>query len=235
MSNIKLQLNANIISKLKEHDLSVDYLGSALFIMFALVEERFDLLDEFDDSNRQRRAIILYRQLERKGFLTQTDDDKSIYVLTEKGQDLVNYVKSEFEEEQHIHLDAEVLEPIAVDEDVLSWIHDYINLFPSGKHYGKLLRQNPYNAADRMEDFLKKYKQYNKDIVLGATAMYIKNQEESNTGHEYTRNSTYFIWKGSGKEQVSDLLTWCERYLDESKNETSEGSKKINTSFMDIA
>lgn len=226
--NVHIQFNASIIKRMKELDLSVDYIGSILFILFALLEGRYDLLDEFDDGNRERRAIILYRQMERRGLLEADMQGVGHYKLTMKAVELIEFVTSEFEKENK-SITAALIEPVAEEEDVMEWIKDYVNLFPAGRFFGRQLRLNHKDAARRMQDFQKKYK-YDKDTILGATKMYIREQEQSPTGHEYTRNSNYFIFKGVGKDLVSDLATWCENYLKD-----KEGvDKKLDTGFMDI-
>lgn len=225
MSNLQVQLNANIIKRLKSHDLYVDHMGTCLIIMLALQEGRYDLLEEFDDSNKNKRAIILYRQLERRGFLEPTKE--YLYKLTPKAQQLLNFIRQEYEQEnKEFKLEAlDTVEEIPQHssvELVSDWIGQYIAMFPDN------LQDHPRIVTRRMEEFINQYG-YSKEVILGATKLYLNEQENSPTGHQYTRKSIYFIYKGVGNAQICDLATWCKKYID-------RGSKsELDTNFMNVA
>ena len=51
MQSIEIQFNKAIIEKVKSLNFQVDQLGSILFILFALYEEKIEVLDEFVESN----------------------------------------------------------------------------------------------------------------------------------------------------------------------------------------
>jgi len=215
MNNIIIQFNANIIKKLKSHNLHVDYFGSALFIMFALDEMRYDLLDEFDDNNREKRAIILYRQLERRELLIHSDEDElPLFNLTKKGRELVYQIKKEFSE-NGIQVTAETLR-IPVDH----WATEYVEIFP------KSHRSNVNDIVVRLDKFMKLYN-FDKDTILGATKMYIKHQENSDSGHAFTRKAIFFIFKNEKEGRVSDLAAWCDKFLDKKDD-------VVDTSIMDL-
>lgn len=216
--NLEIQFNKNIIQILKSHNLSVELLGSALFILFALSEERYDLLDLFDDNNKERRAIILYKQLELRGLLVETNsEEKSNFILTPKGKHLVTSLKTQFYKEDHIEVNTEVLEKVVKIEKIAEWIGEYNGLFPTK------FRDHSKIVSDRLESFMEEYPQYSKETIIKATKMYIKSQEQSESGHQFTRRSLYFIYKGAGKDRISDLATWCEKAL-ETKEDTLDTS-----------
>src|SRR5688572_2512015 len=101
MQNLEIQFSVNVINKIKNLNLRVDRLGSVMFILFALYEKKYALLDEFDDSNRQRFALMLYKDLEMKGLLEQnTQSDAPHFVLSSKGTEFVESIKKEFTEKQ---------------------------------------------------------------------------------------------------------------------------------------
>lgn len=221
--NLGIQFNKNIIKILKAYDLKIDHLGSALFILFALDEKRYDLLDDFDDGNRERRAVILYKELERRGLLESTkEDEKYNYKLSVKAEEAVELMRKEFSNALQADVTADVLEEIVKIEEIEDWINEYIDIFP------KRFRDHYKTVAERMDDFIKTYK-YDKDVILKATKAYIKEQDNSDNGHTYTRKSIYFIYKGISKDRISDLATWCDKIKD-SKEENS-----LDTSMMDIA
>lgn len=235
MNNLRLEFNSNIINKIKSYNLTADNLGSILFILFALQEKRYDLLDTLDDSNKERRVLVLYRQLFRRNLLEQDTEDSSYhYKLTDTALKLIEDVRKEFHS-QNVEIHAEDLAPVVApanetkldtsDIDVESWIEDYVKIFPTGKHNNRILRMHPLDAIKRMEEFVETYG-YSKEHIFKATKAYIDNQANSNTGHDFTTNSTYFISKGVGKEKQSLLSVWCKQI--------EEQKEQIDTSFMDM-
>lgn len=235
MRNLRIEFNSIIIKKSKSLGLASDHLGTILFILFALYEQRIDLLNEIDDDNKEKRIIILYRHLEKKGFLTRNVEEDRNYSLTEKAIVFIEFVKKEFYNEKHKEITASSLEPI-VNEEIpegkhLEWIEEYISIFPSDD-YCKANRQrklqtNPGEASERMKWFIKVYK-HPKEVILEATRQYIKSQEESGDGHRFTRNSTFFIKKGTGSDMISDLASWCNNVIN------NKETNSFDTSIMDI-
>lgn len=230
MSNVSIQINEQIIERYTSQGLSLEFLGSVLFILIALYEEKFELLDSFDDRNKQRRVMLLYQMLHRKEFLEQGEDD-SIYTLTERGVEFVNFIKSfdetdsksnrgsseGFDSSQRGNSGSEQESSGAGgtkaedSREVAEWIEEWIKLFPPQKIDGRYLRTNKHDCADRMRWFIKQYG-YGKDIIFRATKLYLDSQEASSDGHKFSRNSSYFIFKGRTKaERSSDLATWCTR------------------------
>jgi hypothetical protein len=224
MPNLHIQINQNILDRYKTYGLSLEYLGSVLLILLGLYEEEYELLDSYDDGNKERQVMLLYQYLDRKGLIERSEDD-TIYILTETGVDFIKFVKSEYENASAI-FETELTNPVTeglrenavskpVTQDVSQWIESWINLFPSGKFQGRYLRTNKTECADRMRWFLKNYG-FDKDTIFRATKVYLETQEQSQTGHTYTRNTSYFIFKGRSKhDRTSDLATWCQKVKDD--------------------
>lgn len=219
--NLRLEYNEEIIKRLKAYDISTDFLGSSFFVLHALWKNRIDLLDCMDDSMKERRMVILYRQLERKGLLQPSQE--KFYELTQKGRKLTEFLEDQFDK---LHLDVEQVE-VLQKEDVDMWIKDYIEIFPRGVHSNKILRSNIKDVTKRMDEFTREYG-YPKDLILKATKKYISEREEAQDNHTFTINSLYFITKGLGAGRKSELANWCERILAEGDSE-----EQVNTNFMD--
>lgn len=222
---LTVQFNESIIAKAKELKIQLDLLGSVLFVLFGLAEGKVKLLHYADDSNKERRMIILYRSLELKGFLEKTVDSNVIYQLTTKGSDFINYVKEnskEIELETFIHnieplnedsIESDITEDLEA-ESVGAWIKDYVRLFPAGRvEGGRILRSSPMTLIGRMKAFIKKHG-FDKEIILKATKFYVDDMGIQAEGHKYTRTAQYFISKDKGTEYISDLATWCQRVVD---------------------
>jgi hypothetical protein len=230
LKNIQVQINENIINHYKSYNLSVEHLGSILFILFALYENRIDLLEAFDDSSKEKRALILYDHLIIKGFLDETSNDEvNEYTLTKKALEFIELVNSECEKE-NVHILPEI--PVSIEaekqitkeavESVDSWITDWIKLFPEGEINGRYLRINKKECLVKMSWFMQNY-EFDKQTIFNATKTYLDTQERGPHGHMYTRNSSYFISKqqGSSKaDKVSDLATWCERVANSGEKQT---------------
>jgi hypothetical protein len=90
--------------------------------------------------------------------------------------------------------------PLFIDENVdTSWVEpEYCTLFTE---LGKL----PFvpECTKKMSAFLKLHTDITKEEIIEATKYYIRN-----TTTKYIRESHYFISKGVGSQQISDLYTY---------------------------
>lgn len=216
MNYLHIQLNNEIVDRYKKEGLSIDYMGSVLIILHALYEGNYEILDSIDDNNKEKRMLILYQYLHRKDFLSPTDlEDDVHYVLTEKAIDFIKFCESFAEETRTAKNTVKKEGVVEETADINSWILDWINIFPEGKIEGRYLRTNKLECADRMRWFMKEYS-YDRDTIIRATKAYIDSQASGPNGHTYTRNASYFIFKGRSKaERTSDLASWCDRVLDD--------------------
>lgn len=225
--SLEIQFNTEIVKKLKALKFQVDQLGSVLFILFCLYENNLELLDEFDDYNKQKRAVLLYKDIESRGLIlqeTKPDKGDTLFSLTKEGTELVEYIKSHF-----TSITSERIAVSGVDaikepdpQDVDTWIDEWIDIFPRGvKSGGRLLRSDLPSCLRKMKIFLREYK-YSKETIMQATRNYINSKAKD--AFAFTRCAVYFIYRvegGSrGSDRTSDLATWCEQTLHD--GETSQ-------------
>lgn len=190
---MKLEINKKIIERLREEEFYPDTLASVYFIMVALHNGQFDLLDSLDDYNRSRRAIVLYYDLADKGFWQEDPESVLHFKETEKGRLFVQDLLA-------------LAEDKAYSEDVKDWIDEWLDLFPKGvRSGGKLIRSDKKTCLSKMEKFIKEYK-YSKDVILNATLMYLSERERED--YQYTKCATYFISK---QHEGSELASWCDQ------------------------
>jgi hypothetical protein len=242
MHNLEIQINTTIIKKVKALNFQVDQLGSILFILFSLYENRLDLLDEFDDYNKQRRAIFLYEELAAKGLITRSEKpekNEPLYHLTKEGMAFVETLKLEFKLLKE-DVTSEVIavtgietltETIIKQDEVEGWIDDWVDIFPKGvKSGGRLLRSDRVSCLRKMKIFLREY-QYDKEVIMQATRNYIKSKEQDN--YAYTRCAVYFIYRVDGnsrQDRISDLASWCDDVLN--KRADNSENRQNNLEIM---
>lgn len=207
-----LTINETIVSRFKAENLSIEYIGTIMFVLCLMYEQNYRMLDSMDDDNRSQRMVILYQYLNRMKFIQPAPAGSDFnYELTPKGVEFAKFIEAQ---DENTSLKVEPILAIAkkANLDVKSWIKEYIEIFPAGKFHGRYLRSD--DCVDRMEWFMSEY-EYDKDTILAATKAYISNQEEESDGHKYTQNCTYFILKGRHKsDRKSTLATWCRIVLD---------------------
>lgn len=206
--NIKLDISKEIVDSLKTDNIPLNLAGSVLMILMALYHDNYAFLNYLDDRNKEKQIMLLYQMLYRKGYIDETSEEEmeeALYKLTEKGENLIRSAESTFSV-------VELNEGDNLNEnDVESWIQDFINLFPEPIRGQRNLRGDIDSCTKRMKWFIKKYK-YTKEHILGATEEYINSQASSEDGHKYTVTSDYFIKKGTGLDATSRLAQACESY-----------------------
>jgi len=237
---IELQFNRDIIQKIKSLNFQVDQIGSVLFVLFCLYEDRIDLLDEFDDYNKQKRAFLLYKELEMRSLVYQNEDsdlETPHFLLTKQGISLVEYIKAQFKNEnKEINSEKIAVSGVETIKDAITseyidpekWIDEWIEIFPKGvKSGGRLLRGDKPACIRKMRVFMIEYK-YSKDEIIRATEAYIKSKAEEN--YAFTRCAVYFIYRveGARTEKTSDLAAWCERV----KEMETEGESQNNMEMV---
>jgi hypothetical protein len=214
---IMINFSKETIETLYNRGLSSEIIGSGLFVLFALYEQRYDLLDLFDDENTQRRAIILYRTLVRKNLLEDTwKDAKYHYQLTKLGIEIVEYIKS-----IESDISTETFEPVMVEETIQDWIEEYRRTFPASN------RDHVANLLHRMEEFIRFFK-YDKDVILAASRAYNKEQDRLETEPNFRKRSNTFIYTHNLAKE-SQLASWCEKILEK------KDSNEMDTSFLNLA
>lgn len=236
MNNLEIQFNAVVIKQLKALNIMADQLGSVLFILFALYEDRIDLLDEFDDFNGQKRAIILYKEMEMRGLVKQNkDEDAPHFLLTDEGIKAVEFIKSEFSKSSQTVTSEDIaiagVDSLKDELNVDKWINEWIEIFPRGaKSGGRLVRSDAASCLRKMKVFLREY-DYDKDTIMRATRAYVHSREIE--GFTYMKCAVYFIYKAESSrvDKVSDLATWCEQVKYEQETGQAENSEN-NSEIM---
>jgi hypothetical protein len=226
---IKFEINKYIIKKYKEYGIPADKIGSSMFVLFCLYENKINLLDSIDDKNKEDRMILLYYDLKRLGLLDKSDsEDIELFVITEKGIELVEYTKSQFYGSKNTKLNEEELNRIELELNVEEWINEYIDLFPKKLIHGKFLREDKRSIINKMKAFIQEFS-YDKETILKATKLYLN--EQSLNMYQFCRKAKYFISKQEGKGDISsDLSGWCEFALN---NNTEEEIKNTNMKWME--
>jgi hypothetical protein len=85
------------------------------------------------------------------------------------------------------------------------WVKDWVDSFGN---INKLRRGNVKTATTRMKAFFAENPDVRKEEIIGATQMYFRSLSSS----EYLTTSHYFIFKDKGKDRVSPLEEWIEKY-----------------------
>jgi len=226
-------ITAPIIKRMNKLNISNDILGSVLFILIGMYENKLELLDELDDNNKARRTVLLYKHLQRINLIELSDEEEaSTYALTKEGVDLVEFIKKQFSDKNHVSLTTEVVktEPFVaetLEDNMETWIEEWINIFPTRQN-GRTYRVHPTMVIPRMKEFMDNHG-YTKEQIFEATKDYVKEQEDCETGHKYTMDSHYFVYKGAGVSKTSKLAACCYELV----NKNIDDKKGYDTKFLD--
>lgn len=227
------RLNTETIAQFKSDFISSNNMGTALLVILALYREDYNLLDELDDSNKDKKMILLYRDLVYKGYLTENEDNEDStnvhFSLTKKSIDLL---KNDIEVIPEIFKEKEsTIVEVLVDtsqgiptffvtkkeesDDVETWISRWVEMFPVRRADNYPLR-NKGVCLNKMKIFLKmpEHSEYTKDVIFKATKLYI--DEQYANGLKYTLIAGNFIYKGEkGRGSVKDstLAMYCDIIL----------------------
>lgn len=91
------------------------------------------------------------------------------------------------------------------------------NMFPAGKNpSGKVARTNMPEIKKKMIKFFEIFPQYDWNLVLDATELYIRDQTDK--GGKYMQTAGYFILKLKDGVQESELANYCEMILEQENN-----------------
>lgn len=102
-----------------------------------------------------------------------------------------------------------------ISEKIEDWFDDWFDIFPKGiKSGGYLVRSDKQGCLSKMSKFIKKYPEYNKDVIIRATKDYVNYMRMKQFA--YMQLAHYFIEKNGS----SNLASGCEDVKD--RLETSE-------------
>lgn len=212
---MKIRIDATTIETLKSLGLYPDNVGSAIMILESLYNKDYDLLNAFDDLTTSKRALTLYKELERLDFLQRTKNSKYAFSLTQLANECIEIFSDK---------------SIQKIESVEDWIHAYRELWinpDTGSYYQtpdkRSLGASVKDLTNKMKSFLEIYKDSFADIpsdetvhsvIIESTRRYI--EEFKKVRFAYCKDAYNFIFKQEGKtkDTVRSLLaTACENYI----------------------
>lgn len=131
-------------------------------------------------------------------------DEKGNNVITEKGEQILQQVSEKFftetvnTEKQNVNTEN---------------VKKYLEMFPKGfrKDGSKIAYRAPLRELEaRFKWFFKMYPEYDWDLVLQTTEIYMDMFESGSQDYKYLACSHYFIKKGAGADTKSTLAMLCE-------------------------
>lgn len=219
-----VRFSNEVVDAFKKDFISSDNLGTAFLVLLALQSEDYDFLDRLDDSNKDRKMILLYRDLVYKGYLLENEDaqysDNVLFSLTKKSKDLLSSYLNKAEEMRRPIVEEpreELLaKPLTIKEsfdpkDARTWIKDWLNLWPTKRKDGYLIKSASGNCGNKMDAFLRLHPEFDKDLIYEATKLYL--EQQSKKEYEYTMTSSNFISKQDAPRSAlknSVLEAYCE-------------------------
>ena len=204
-------------------------LFQSMVILKALHDEDWDLAREAIE-DKAMMHLTKYKMLEQ--------DDESIlgWVLTDLGKTTVELFNAELantlvvenlgtvDEEETI--EEKKTKKINMVNDVDNWIDQWQDLWPSNKETGGAFKNARETVVDRMKKWVAKFgKKYSKEVIMEATALYIREQRFKNWA--FTRKDFYFISKKEPGGEISDLATYCQTVLEQKGGQSEDPFKNI--------
>lgn len=231
---MKIKIDATTIETLKSLGLHPDNVGSGIMVLESLYNKDYALLDAFDDLTTNKRALTLYKELERLELLQRTRNSKYAFSLTSLGIECVETFSDN---------------PVHRTQSVEDWIHSYRELWinpDTGSYYQtpdkRSLGASVKDLTNKMKSFLEIYKdsftnlpsdETVQSVIIESTKRYI--EEFRKVRFAYCKDAYNFIFKQEGKtrDTVRSLLaTACENYIigkTANKNDnTYKRTKSIN-------
>ena len=216
---MKLNINANMVTTLRELGIQTDHVGSCLLVLECMMNGNYDVLDAFDDHNRNKHSLTIYKELERAGFVKRTPGSKNNFALTDDGIIVLNNLNDGYK--------STVVEETPVVDDWIEqfrllWVDPETNKFymtPDRRSLGASVK----DLSNRMKKFLSEYRDIftslpgdltPEKVILKATETYIT--EFKKVRFAYAKDAFNFIMKQEGKTKdttKSLLATNCENYI----------------------
>lgn len=250
-----VRISNDVIKEFKENFISSEHIGTVILILTCLKIGDYEMLDQLDDTNKDRRMIMLYRDLVYKGYLSENEDNEDSsnvhFSLTPKATRLLAvidgtesitdlYTVETVEEAKEII--EEIIEEEVVEEpvkevpevspknfdrnEVEDWIKVWINLFPTRANgHSYPLRTGKGVCASKMRMFLKNNPEITVENVFDATKLYLKDEENRNWA--YTMMAGNFISKAeSGRGAIRNSM--LETYCDKLINGDDEPASEYS-------
>lgn len=200
--NIPIVLNKTILGLLRKYDVNINQ----LFVLIALYEDAYKLLDEYDQDFTNTKVLVEdYQYLQMHGFIKQASEGDTVYTLDEKGKSFVENIRVLFEIPD---------EEKQVEASMKKLCQDYLELWPKIKlPSGVYARVSSVEIEKKMRSFFKTYRlPFKKDYdikltpedVLAATKAYIARY--AGKKWMYMVNSSYFIQKKEKSALADEIL-----------------------------
>lgn len=213
LTPIIICINPSVLSFLKKEYLDINM----LFILIALYEENYPILDQYDENNTRLDIYKLeYQNLYLKGFIEDCEGDYQ-YQIADKGVEFIDNIRSLF--------DLGEIQENKSNINFKKLCIDYLELWPKVKFPSKsYARASIVEIEKKMSKFLKTnipvFKSaYNiiltEQDILDATKNYLKEKEKN--GYMYAVTSSYFIQK-LDKSLLADEILAMKQGLDRSVN-----------------
>ncbi len=149
-------------------------------------------------------APIIHSDLINKKYIIYIQAQDR-YILTAKAKKLFNSV---------------------VNINVEELAKEYRNLFPNIKIGAYPIRSNLKEIEAKFERFFKKYS-YSTEVVIEATKLYLQEKELSNWNFISTAKHFIIKKKPQLEEEVSELSTYCDHYLEKGTEYIQQQSNMI--------
>lgn len=161
---------------------------------------------DIEDLNKY--TLLIYEDLVYKELIQR--DEQFNYSLTIIGRDFIDTI-NKLMPLKKTTAKKQVEEYLL---DVLLWVDDYQNLWPTKAPVGYYLKAHRDTIAKKMAHFILIYG-YDKDTIFEATKLYLK--DRAKVANEFIRKISNFILfsDNMGVRTVnSDLANWCAHYQD---------------------
>lgn len=196
--DIHLKINMVHIGQMTQY-FQPSLLGSALMVMIALYHDDYDTVEKF----MGRGSPLPNALIDRKWVEMNT---RFLYELTPNGKQIVEFYLSKPPKKSKKKEESEEVK--AVDD----WIDEWLKIWPAKvKSMGKPIRSAKTAVLPKMKNFVQDYK-YDKELIMAATKHYL--YDRYNSGWQFTRLASNFIYRTEGKVKESDLASFCVAVLD---------------------
>jgi hypothetical protein len=199
-SRVMMVIDHQILDILHAERLFIDQ----LFVLLAVYEDKFPLLDTFDIDNTMKTSLLCYADLQAHGFL-EFAEGKMMYKISDKGKALVEKIKPLFEGEEQEKDDEEAFR---------TFCKEYLEIFPKMRlPSNKYARVSIVEIEKKMRGFLKVYRQsFKKDYgfkltytdILDATKSYVSRYAKM--GYQFMVTSSYFIQKNEKSALADEII-----------------------------
>lgn len=212
VARVTLTIDQDIMSILKDARLDINQ----LFILLAMHDEKYSLLDQYDEANTRKDILVYqYQDLHIHGFLEESEGE-CMYQLSEKGKSLAERIQALFEPEG---------DEKEYEKKFKKMCEEYLLLFPNIKlPSGKAARVNIVDIEKRMRVFIRTFKaRFKKDYgfilthedILMATKNYVTRYARDN--YRFMATSAYFIQKKDTPSALADEIISVKQGLDKAK------------------